>query len=161
MSVGLQWVCSLSLLLDSISDLSPVLHPCHKLKYFKNARWSEKRCRAAYVVTWDTYEMYYKTSCVLSSWYYQMMCAIPIFCVSIHMAYLSFQQQVKLSSKNMFDELPALAAPRSSDLCDELQHYLNSNPEHIVDVLMWWFERQHTYPSLSCMAMDYLMIPGV
>ena len=61
----------------------------------------------------------------------------------------------------MFDELPALAAPRSSDLRDELQRYLNSDPEHIVDVLLWWFERQHTYPSLSCMAMDYLMIPGV
>ena len=48
------------MLLDSISDLFPVLHPHHKLKYFKNAGWSEKCCRAAYVVTQDTYEMYYK-----------------------------------------------------------------------------------------------------
>jgi hypothetical protein len=47
-------------MLDSSSDLFPVLHPRHKLKYFKNAGWSEKRCRAAYVVTRDTYEMYYK-----------------------------------------------------------------------------------------------------
>ena len=60
MSIGSRWVRSLSLLLDSISDLFPVLHPRHKLKYFKNAGWSEKRCRAAYVVTRDTYEMYYK-----------------------------------------------------------------------------------------------------
>ena len=26
---------------------------------------------------------------------------------------------------------------------------------------MWWFERQHIYPWLSRMAMDYLSIPGV
>lgn len=46
--------------------------------------------------------------------------------------------------KNVFDELPALAAPKPSDLHDELKCYLNSNPEHVVDVLQWWFERQHT-----------------
>ena len=60
----------------------------------------------------------------------------------------------------MFDELPALAAPRPSDLCDKLQCYLNSDPKHIVDILQWWFERQHTYLALSHMAMDYLTIPG-
>ena len=53
-----------------------------------------------------------------------------------------------------------LAAPKLSDLHDELECYFNSNPEHVVDVLMWWFERQHMYPALSCMAMDYLTIPG-
>ena len=60
----------------------------------------------------------------------------------------------------MFDDLPALAAPRASDLRDELERYLNADPKHVVDVLSWWFERQQTYPALSCMAMDYLTIPG-
>lgn len=60
----------------------------------------------------------------------------------------------------MFDYLPALAAPRPSDLHDELERYLNSDPEHVSDVLLWWFERQHTYPALAHMAMDYLTIPG-
>ena len=61
----------------------------------------------------------------------------------------------------MFDELPALAAPQLSDLRDELGCYLNSDPEHVVDVLSWWFKKQHTYPALSRMAMDYHTIPGV
>lgn len=60
----------------------------------------------------------------------------------------------------MFDELPALAAPTQSDLRDELECYLSSDPEHVGDVLLWWFERQQAYPSLSRMAMDYLSIPG-
>jgi hypothetical protein len=68
---------------------------------------------------------------------------------------------VKSSSKNVFDELPALAAPDPSDLRDELERYLNSDPEHVVDVLLWWFERQHIYPALSRMAMDYHTIPGM
>jgi hypothetical protein len=61
----------------------------------------------------------------------------------------------------MFDDLPALAAPRPSDLRDELERYLSTDPEHVANVLLWWFERQQTYPALSCMAMDYLTIPGV
>jgi hypothetical protein len=60
----------------------------------------------------------------------------------------------------MFDELPALAAPKASDLRDELERYLSSDPEHVVDVLSWWFERKHMYPALSRMVMDYLTIPG-
>jgi hypothetical protein len=61
----------------------------------------------------------------------------------------------------MFDKLPSLVAPKLSDLCDELECYLNSDPKHVIDVLLWWFERQHIYPALSHMAMDYLTILGV
>ena len=60
----------------------------------------------------------------------------------------------------MFDQLPALSAPKPSDLRDELERYLSSDPKHVVDVLSWWFERRHMYPHLSRMAMDYLTIPG-
>ena len=70
------------------------------------------------------------------------------------------QLQMKSSSKNVFDKLPALIAPTQSDLCDKLECYLSSDPEHVGDVLMWWFERQQAYLSLSRMAMDYLSIPG-
>ena len=68
---------------------------------------------------------------------------------------------MKLSSKNVFDRLLALAAPTQSDLCDELECYLSSDPKHVGDVLQWWwFERQQAYPLLFHMAMDYLSIPG-
>ena len=60
----------------------------------------------------------------------------------------------------MFDELLALITPTQLDLCNKLECYLSSDPEHIGDVLMWWFERQQAYLSLSHMAMDYLLIPG-
>ena len=56
---------------------------------------------------------------------------------------------MKSSSKNMFDQLLALSAPKPSDLHDELKRYLSSDPEHVVDVLSWWFERWHMYPRLS------------
>jgi hypothetical protein len=63
-------------------------------------------------------------------------------------------------SKNMFDNLSTLAAPNAADLRDELDRFLSTDPEYVKDVLMWWFERQHLYPQLSRMALDYLSIPG-
>jgi hypothetical protein len=61
---------------------------------------------------------------------------------------------------NIFDSLPALSAPRIQELRDELDRYLSTDPEHVVDVLMWWTERKSMYPRLSRMALDYLSIPG-
>ena len=60
----------------------------------------------------------------------------------------------------MFDDLPALATPKPSDLRDELDCFLSTDPEYVQDVLAWWFERRHIYPRLSRMARDYLSIPG-
>jgi hypothetical protein len=60
----------------------------------------------------------------------------------------------------MFDNLPALAAPRPADLRDELAHYLSIDPEQVKDILQWWTERKMTYPCLSQMALNYLSIPG-
>jgi hypothetical protein len=60
----------------------------------------------------------------------------------------------------MFDDLPALAAPKLADLRDELDRFLSSDPEFVPDVLAWWHERRNVYPRLSRMAMDYLSIPG-
>ena len=61
----------------------------------------------------------------------------------------------------MFDVLPALSAPCSSDLCDELERYLSTDPEHVTDVCAWWYEQRLVYPRLHRMALDYLTIPGV
>jgi hAT family C-terminal dimerisation region len=63
-------------------------------------------------------------------------------------------------TENIFDNLPALSAPRIRDLCDKLDRYLSTDPEHVIDVLMWWTERRSMYPHLSRMALDYLSIPG-
>jgi hypothetical protein len=65
-----------------------------------------------------------------------------------------------MSSKNIFDNLPAIQAPRVSDLRDELERFLSTDPEHVEDVFIWWYEHKHVYPCLYRMALDYLTIPG-
>jgi hypothetical protein len=62
-------------------------------------------------------------------------------------------------SKNIVDNLPDLALV-SLDLHDELDHYLFTNTEDVRDGLLWWYQRCGTFPCLSCMAQDYLLIPG-
>ena len=37
---------------------------------------------------------------------------------------------------------------------------LSTDPEQVVDVLMWWTECKATYLHLACMALDHLSIPG-
>jgi hypothetical protein len=56
--------------------------------------------------------------------------------------------------------MAALAPPKSSDLGDELECYLHTDIEYVVDPLAWWNEWHAVYPGLSCMALDYLTIPG-
>jgi hypothetical protein len=47
----------------------------------------------------------------------------------------------------------------STDLRDELDRYLSSDPEHVVDAVHWWYDRCAEYPCLSRMAINYLVIP--
>jgi hAT family C-terminal dimerisation region len=62
----------------------------------------------------------------------------------------------------MFDDL---LGPRHSDTKptakDEVVQYLKSRTEIIDDPIKWWLAQRSTYPRLSRMAIDYLMIPGV
>ena len=55
--------------------------------------------------------------------------------------------------------MAALGAPESTELCDELDRYLGSDPEYVVDAVRWWYDRRADYPHLSRMARDYLIIP--
>jgi hypothetical protein len=66
-----------------------------------------------------------------------------------------------MSAQNRFDNLPALAAPSNSELRDELDRYLSSDPEVVQDVIKWWSKRTDQFPCLSRMARDYLSIPGM
>jgi hypothetical protein len=63
-------------------------------------------------------------------------------------------------SANIFDNLPALRAPQVSELLDELDRYLATDPELTDNALKWWHEHRAMYPRLSRMALDYLTIPG-
>ena len=68
--------------------------------------------------------------------------------------------QASSAPKNMFDNLPSLCAPTQKELHDELDRYLNTDPEMVEDVILWWDEHRGMYPCLSRMALDYLTIPG-
>ena len=65
-----------------------------------------------------------------------------------------------MKTQNIFDSLPAIRAPKATDLRDELDRYLSTDPEYTDDVLLWWADRKASYPRLSRMALDYLSIPG-
>jgi len=65
------------------------------------------------------------------------------------------------SEANIFDDLPALRAPKATKMRDEFESYLSTNRDlQVDDGLVWWHERKHIYPRLYRMAMDYLSIPG-
>lgn len=70
-------------------------------------------------------------------------------------------QEVSTKPFNPFYNLPSLAPPKPSDLRDELDRYLSTDPESVDNVLLWWHGKRATFPTLSRMALDYLSIPGV
>lgn len=71
-----------------------------------------------------------------------------------------FLQVSASTSTNIFYSLPSLAPPKPSELRDELDRYLGTDPESVGDVIAWWHDRRNAYPELSRMALDYLTIPG-
>ena len=93
-----------------------------------------------------------RSRCVLSEHY---------FTFAYNSVYLKPHRRTKKKKANIFDSLPALAAPKPSELLDELDRYLSTDPEHVPNALSWWHERRQMYPTLSRMALDYLSIPGM
>jgi hypothetical protein len=69
-------------------------------------------------------------------------------------------KELSSKSKNIFNNLPTLSAPKKSTLRDKLDRYLSTDPEDVTDALQWWYKHKHTYPNLHHMALNYLSIPG-
>lgn len=144
--------------------LDVVLHPRHKLAYFKKAGWDAEWIDAAELIVREEYERSYAIGASVSDGYNSDQAAehaakekvrrfICLTCSSL----LTPRIQ---ANKNIFDDLPSLAAPHSSELRDELDLYLASDPVFTENALHWWHERRSTFPCLSRMALDYLSIPG-
>jgi len=137
-----------------------VLHPRHKLTYFKNQDWPQDWINTALEIVREEFNRRYRADVELvekeadteaseevSSRYNYDSHSHPHLC---------FQK----SSGNIFDNLAALAAPKRSDLRDELSVYLSADPEMVTDALLWWYDKRQLYPTLSRMALDYLSVPG-
>ena len=126
-----------------------VLHPRHKLKYFEHAGWEPEWITTAKDIIRDEFDRSYAAQ---PGNVEEDRARDGDGDVEIH--------GVDSFDSNIFDNLPALSAPRIRELHDELDRYLSNDPEHVVDVLMWWTEMKSMYPNLSRMALDYLSIPG-
>jgi hypothetical protein len=118
-----------------------VLHPRHKLKYFERANWEPAWITTAEDIVRSEYNRTYAKREV----------RVPEVVVA---------PTAPKKESNIFDDLPALAAPRATELRDDLARYLSTDPELVKDVLVWWTERKGMFPCLSRMALDYLSIPG-
>src|SRR5271155_1774786 len=66
----------------------------------------------------------------------------------------NFQASSSSRDANIFDELPALSAPASLELHDELECYLTTDPEQVSNVCAWWYEQREAYPRLHRIVKD-------
>ena len=143
---GLQWVISYHILLCTLfSDLLLVLHPCHKLLYFRTAGQEDEWITSAEEIICTQYHQSYgalDTSWVISQETQFSKTKACVFKLLLYIKVLLLVMQTTLSSKNIFDNLPALQAPRPAELHDELERCLSLDPERVADALAWWYEKK-------------------
>jgi hypothetical protein len=61
----------------------------------------------------------------------------------------------------MFDTLELFTGmDEDEDEKDELDRFLGKDMLKVDNPIKWWLSKSSLYPSLSRMALDYLMIPG-
>ncbi|OJA12661.1 hypothetical protein AZE42_13159 [Rhizopogon vesiculosus] len=133
---------------SEVYRIAMVLHPHHKLFYFKSAGWEDDWINTAEALVRDEFERSYLD--------------MEIEDDDVGMAVdLPAKPAVGASCSNIFDSMPALAPSKSTDLGNELDRYLSADVENITaNAIAWWHERHASYPHLSRMAMDYLTIPA-
>ncbi|SJL03663.1 uncharacterized protein ARMOST_16509 [Armillaria ostoyae] len=125
---------------SEVYRISMVLHPRHKLAYFRKVGWSPTWIDTAHEIVQTEYERKYKNMAIEGEEENEV-------------------EEVTTSvSNNIFDSLPMLATAGSTQ--DELDRYLSTDPENVDDGLAWWNERRAMYPHLSRMALNYLSIPA-
>ena len=134
-----------------------VLHPSHKVDYFRQADWTDEWCKTAVGIVQAEFERAYAGIDSEDSGDSQPICVSFFFSLFL---FMSFQEASEMVSDNIFDSLPVLSAPKKAKLADELTRYLTEPTEVAPDPLLWWIERRAIYPYLSRMALDYLCIPG-
>ncbi|TFY73210.1 hypothetical protein EWM64_g10802 [Hericium alpestre] len=132
---------------SEVYRIAMVLHPCHKLEYFKNANWETDWINTACDLVQDEYKRSYAS-----------------LEVPADDKELAIQEVEVVSSStqvpNIFDVLPALSAPQPNPERNELDRYLSTDTEHVENVFTWWLDWRDQFPRLSRMAIDYLTIPA-
>jgi hypothetical protein len=139
-----------------------ILHACHKLSYFEKAGWKAEWIATACQITGEEFSRSYLAKADDE----HGIMAGDVETIKVSRIYYFFTISTRASSPiqiggNICDNLPALIAPKLTNLLDELDHYLAADPEYAENVLRWWYERRAMYLHLSRMARDYLSIPGM
>jgi hypothetical protein len=141
-----------------------VLHPRHKLEYFKKAAWPASWCSTAKDLVRNTYELSYanRTDLIDASSSEDESGKDNTVSTQIYRRnmLLTLAKPSDEEDKNIFDNLLSLAKPQTSHFRDELAVYLLAPIEEADDPILWWSEHRAIYPRLSRMALDYLTIPG-
>jgi len=135
---------------SEVYRIATVLHPRHKLAYFKTAGRTQDWIVATEILVRNQFESRYTTTEAGKD-----------------REDSGDQESEDVTevetpiTENIFDSLP-LFAPlrRSTAVMDELGRYLSIKPEIVTDAVQWWYEHRKTYPRLYRMALDYLTIPA-
>ena len=138
-----------------------MLHPRHKLDYFKTQQWEADWIATAQELVQEEYNRTYaKEAQPIEDTNHQETQGST----KVRPRAFAFVSRVpnisQKSTGNIFDSLPALMPPKHAESCDELMVYLSTRPEPVTDALQWWYQHRTTYPTLYRMALDYLSIPG-
>ncbi|GBE82287.1 putative AC9 transposase [Sparassis crispa] len=131
---------------SEVYRIAMVLHPRHKLSYFKQAKWEQSWINTTEELVREEFRCSYSMSGDKES--------------GGGMQSPEQLANIKNKNHNIFDHIPALVAPKHSELQNELDAYLSTDPEYVENFLTWWHRVCVTYPRLSRMALDYLTIPA-
>ena len=111
-----------------------VLHPRHKLAYFAKASWQPDWIDTARDILHAEFDQSYPATAddgddrsVVDGVDPEKVRAALICCAVV----LTYIKQ----TQNIFDNLPALAPPKTTDLRDELDRYLATDPEQVTNVI--------------------------
>ncbi|KIK20944.1 hypothetical protein PISMIDRAFT_46313, partial [Pisolithus microcarpus 441] len=123
--------------LTDMSDLyriAMVLHPHHKLEYFRQAKWEADWIKTVGELIRRNYDSSY-VSCDIHE---------DVGSPS------SDGEECKDRPNNIFDRLPSLSKINLSRTLDELDAYLATGVEDIDvgDAIQWWDDHRSTYPHL-------------
>ena len=161
----LPWVCQHLFFIFTINLISLlVLHPADKLKYFSKQKWDKAWIDTAEEIVQEEFKHNYATYIVPKSG----KASHPSKKVSPSTAdfvdNILIFYQCKLDgydSSNEDAQNVDLDPSTEENFVTELDNYLKSSQvKDVKDPLNWWYENCGLYPRLSCMARDYLMIPG-
>jgi hypothetical protein len=131
--------------------------------YFRNSGWEAGWVRTAREIVEEEYEQNYENLDVakdVSKKAVEQPKKVIVYANQLYLTHTDNLQSDSTKHVNHFDELPSLAPLPSVQASNELQQYLETDPENVKDAIAWWHEHHATYPRLSQMAIDYLTIPG-